>query len=67
MRDYVPLNWVYLEDVELSAGTHRLRIEAARDDTYEYSQNYGIDCLLLTQAELEDYLQAHPEIGGDQP
>jgi len=65
MRQYVPLNWVSLGDITLTAGPHKLRFEVARDPSYEYSDAYGFDCLLLTQGELRDYLEAHPGLGGE--
>lgn len=63
MREYVPLNWVSLGDVTLTAGSHKLRIEVALDPSYEYSNAFGFDCFLLTQGELRDFLEAHPGIG----
>lgn len=65
MREYIPVNWVYLDDVTLDAGDHKVRIEVVNDPNYEFSKAYGFDCFLLTQGQLGDYLEAHPGIKGD--
>jgi len=65
MREYIPINWVYLEEVVLTAGEHKLRIEVVEDPDYEFSKAYAFDCFLLTRGRLEDYLDAHPEIKGE--
>lgn len=65
MREFVPMNWVFLDEIELSAGDHKIRIEVQNDASYEFSKAYGFDCFLLTSGSLGDYLQVHPGIGGE--
>ncbi len=67
LREYVPVNWVLAGDVELTAGEHEIRFEVTPDPSYEFAKAYGFDCFLLTQGELTDYLQAHPELGAKAP
>jgi len=67
LREYVPLCWVLMGEIHLSAGEHTIRIEALEDSNYEFSKTYGLDCFLLTQTDLNDFLEAHPTLGSDEP
>ena len=65
LREYVPLCWVALGDLELTKGSHKLRLEVVNDPNYEFSKSFGFDCFLLTQGEIHEYLETHREIAGE--
>ncbi|MFA6287564.1 MAG: hypothetical protein WC661_09285 [Opitutaceae bacterium] len=48
LMEYVPLNWVKLGEVRLSAGTHAFRVEIIKDPGYQFSGSYGLDAFKLT-------------------
>jgi hypothetical protein len=65
IREYVPISWVQLDSVTLTAGNHTIRIEVVNDPTYQFSKTYGFDCFLLTPSQLSDFVQSHPGISGE--
>lgn len=64
VRQYVPVTWAMLGEVQLTAGEHKIDIETINDPTYEFNKSYGFDCFLLTTGEWEEYMQANPNLTG---